>query len=130
MTCSAGPKAIYRDQGRLILEPESAVGPAVGVSITDARYDDVTLSIGFRDFSGDGPPVVLFDRYEVGGDDCAWPNDPATPLTVIRSGSSVTTSDGEGRSATCRDAPATSVTLGLRAGPALTTITSLEVKRN
>ncbi len=124
---STAPKAIYSPQGRLILEAENDAGPAVGVSITDTRYGDVTLTIGY---SGSGAPVVLFDRYEVGGDDCAWPSDPATPLSVVRRGSTITTSDGEGRSVRCKGAPTAAVGLALRAGGSTTTITSLGVKRD
>jgi hypothetical protein len=111
----------------LILETENDAGPAVGVSITDTRYDDVTLTIGF---SGSGPPVVLLDRYEAGGVDCAWPSNFVTPITVTRRGSSIATSDGEGRSATCNGAPSTAVSLSFRAGPTTTTVTSLGVIRD
>jgi hypothetical protein len=125
----SGPKAIYPPvaQRRLILEPENEDGPDVVVTLTDTRYDDVTLSIGF---SGNGPPLVRFDSYEVGGDDCGWPSDPVTPLTVTRQRDTIETSDGSGRSTICRNAPTRTVTLGFRAGGTSTTITSLEVKRN
>jgi hypothetical protein len=126
-TVPRAPRAIYRG-GRLILETENDAGPAVVVSITDTRYEDVTLTVGVR--SEDGPPTVLFDRYEVGGADCAWPSGAVTPFTVARRGSAITASDGEGRSSTCNGAPTTAVTLGLRAGPTTSTITSLGVRRD
>jgi hypothetical protein len=123
------PFALFQplEGGRLLLDPSGDGLPAVSVYVTEARYDDVTVTLGFF---GDGPPLVLLDAFEIGSDGCPWPENPQTPLVVTRRGASVSLSDAAGNDARCETAPSGSVALGFRAGRTRTTITSLGVKRD
>jgi hypothetical protein len=121
------PKAIFTPGSRLILEiPNEPDEPVVTVHVTDSSYDDVAVTL---EFSGQGPPVLLLGKYEIGGRDCAWPDDPVSPLLAVRHGRVVTTSDDRGRSVTCANAPTGRVTVAIRAGETSTTLTSLVVQR-
>ena len=79
--------------------------------------------------SGQGPPVLLLGTYEIGGRDCAWPNDPVSPLLAMRRGREVTTTNATGRTVTCSNAPTGRVTVAARAGETSTTLTSLVLQR-
>ena len=106
--------------------PDEPDQPLVTVHVTDTSYDDVAVTF---EFSDRGPPVLLLGTYEVGGRDCAWPNDPVSPLLAVRRGSEVTTSDDTGRRVTCSNAPTGQVTIGARAGETPTTLNSFVVQR-
>jgi hypothetical protein len=120
------PRAIYR-QNRLILETSLDGYPLVSVFVTDARYDDVTISVGF---TTSGPPLLLLDAFAVGSEACAWPTGTVSPLSVVRRGGEVTATDGNGKVTQCNGAPAGAVALGFRAGANSATLTSLNVTRN
>ena len=119
------PKALYRD-GRLLLDPEQGVYPPVTVVITDARYDDVTLTLGY---SGDTPPHVVLGAHALGGTDCAWPGTAVSPLVVERSGGEVELRDAEGATTRCANVPSGPLSVGFRAGSTRTTLTSLNIVR-
>jgi hypothetical protein len=122
------PSAIFlHEQGRLILEAGTDDAPSVRVFVTDARYDDVTVTLGFF---GDGIPLVLLGTSEIGGDDCPWPDNPVSPLVITRRAESVTMTDAAGATSRCETAPSGPIALGFRAGTSTTTITSLGVKRD
>jgi leader peptidase (prepilin peptidase)/N-methyltransferase len=120
------PQALFTGS-RLILEfPDQPNEPVVTVHVTDTSYDDVAVSV---EFSGQGPPVLLLDSYEIGGHDCEWPDEPVSPLLVVRRGREVTTSDDRGRTVTCANAPSGRVTVAARVGETSTTLTSLVLQR-
>jgi hypothetical protein len=122
------PSAIFRyEEGRLILEPATDTAPSVRVFVTDARYDDVTVTLGF---SGDGIPLLLLDSAEIGSESCPWPENAVSPLVITRRAESVTMTDADGATSRCETAPRGSIALGFRAGTSATTITSLGVKRD
>jgi hypothetical protein len=114
------PMALFTAQ-RLILEKREPGVSAVSVYVTDTRYDDVAVTV---EFSTAGPPVVLFGAYEVGGRDCAWPTDPASPLVAVRRGTEVTATDDAGATARCTGVPSGMLTIGARAGETSSTITA------
>jgi hypothetical protein len=121
------PKAIFTPGSRLILEiPNEPDEPVVTVHVTDTSYDDVAVTL---EFSGQGPPILLLGTYEMGGRDCAWPDDPVSPLQAVRRGREVTTSDDTGRAVTCSNGPTGRVKVAARAGATSTTLTSLVVRR-
>jgi hypothetical protein len=122
------PKAIYTplNEGRLILERERDGYPPVTVSVTDTRYDDVTITIGF---AGDGPPLLMLGAQVIGGPECQYPEGPITPLVVTRVSATVSIADGAGRSTTC-NVPAGPVSVAFRAGATSTTLTSLGMQRH
>jgi hypothetical protein len=124
-----GPKVIFRqDNGpRLILETSKDGMPSISVFVTDARYDDVTISMSF---TTTGPPLLLLDAFAVGSDACPWPSGAASPLVVVRRSGEVTATDGAGNEARCSTAPTGAVALGFRAGANSATLTSLSVVRN
>ena len=126
---NVAPRALFETEegGHLLLAPSMDGVPAVSVYVTDALYDDVTVTLGFR---GNGPPLVLLGSFEVGSESCPWPENPQTPLVVTRRGPTVTLTDWTGNDARCETAPNGSVSLGFRAGLRNTTITSLGVKRD
>jgi hypothetical protein len=123
------PRALFetRDGGRLLLDASTDGAPVVSVYVTDARYEDVTLTVGF---DGNGPPLVLLGSDEIGGESCPWPGLPQTPLVVTRRDATVTLTDGAGNDARCATAPNGSVSIGFRAGRRNTTITSIDLKRD
>jgi hypothetical protein len=120
------PQALFTGS-RLILEfPDQPNEPVVTVHVTDTSYDDVAVSV---EFSGQGPPVLLLGSYEIGGHDCEWPDEPVSPLLVVRRGREVTTSYDRGRTVTCANAPSGRVTVAARVGETSTTLTSLVLQR-
>ncbi|HVR18851.1 MAG TPA: hypothetical protein VMS65_04130 [Polyangiaceae bacterium] len=119
------PKAIYR-LGRLLLDPERDGHPPVTVLITDARYDDVTITFGY---SGETPPLLVLGPHAVGDADCAWPGMAVSPIVVERSGSEIVLSDAEGMTATCGSVPSGPLSVGFRAGRTRTTLASLNIVR-
>ena len=123
------PRALYvQNNGpRLILETTENGYPSVGVFITDARYEDLTISVSF---TTTGPPLLLLDAFAVGSEACPWPNDTVSPLVVVRRGNEVTATDGAGNESRCASAPNGAVALGFRAGANSATLTSLSVVRN
>jgi hypothetical protein len=121
------PRALYRQGPRLILETSRDGYPPVGVFVTDARYEDVTISMSF---TTSGPPVLLLDTFALGSEPCPWPADATSPLVVVRRGGKVTATDGAGNESRCSNAPEGSVALGFRAGANSATLTSLSVVRN
>jgi hypothetical protein len=122
------PRAIFlSDQGRLILEPSADGSPSVRVFVTDARYDDVTVTLGFF---GAGVPLLLLGSTEIGNNECPWPENPESPLVVTRRGQRVTMTDATGAVSRCENAAGGAISLGIRAGSTTTTITALGVKRD
>jgi hypothetical protein len=121
------PRALYRPEGRLILEQASNGYAPVTVTIADARYDDVTLTL---DFTGDGPPLVVFGEYVLGSVDCPFPDAPETPLVITRTGTHVSIVDGAGDATTCSLIPSGALPVAFRAGRTSATLTSLTIRRN
>jgi hypothetical protein len=99
--------------------------PPVTVSITDARYDDFTLTLGFSTAA----PLVLLGSHELGGDACPFPAGAVTPLVVTRVGNSVTVDDARGARTTCKTIPRGPVALAFRAGATSATLTELGIVR-
>jgi hypothetical protein len=118
--------------GRLLLDKRTSADdpPPVGVMVTDTRYDDVDITVGFSSgFLGDGPPLLLLGAREIGTGDCAWPAGAVSPLSITRIGSELTVVDGRGVTTSCKEVGAGPKSIGFRAGPTSTTISSLTVRR-
>ncbi|HEX6274651.1 MAG TPA: hypothetical protein VFZ53_16530 [Polyangiaceae bacterium] len=120
------PKALFRE-GRLILERGRSGNPPITVSVTDASYDDVKLTVGF---DGDGPPLVVFGPHELGSESCPFPSEAVPPLVVTRKGDRVSTEDAAGRTTTCAAVPAGPLPVAFRAGATSSTLTALSIVRD
>jgi len=126
---------------RLTLEPPEPPAPPLTLWVTDARYDDATVTVSIVVPSGSGDasalfPLVLFGSQPFGGDACAWPAASTASiaagqvtLSAVRHGAAVTLSSA-GSTAVRRCASATGpLSVGVRAGAATTTLVSLLVER-
>lgn len=110
---------IFDPNARLFLPADSDLT----VFVTDTLYEDVVVTIGFRDV----PPTLLLGSFVVGGLECPWPEGEKPTVVVRRNGSLVELVRDETKQ--CHMVSEQQVTIGLQGGADDSEILRLEVTR-